>query len=97
MEEVFVILNEDRHCDTHVELWLDKNLAIERARQIAKDSCRTEDDYVEEEVPNWIFYAQYSCEGDFVRVTSEKIMDEEPIPAEIIVTEDCMYSFNNQP
>ena len=70
---VYVILLEDRHIDPVVEVWADKDAAIERARSMAQEACRFPDDYGEEQIADWIFYARYSCENDRVRVTEHEI------------------------
>lgn len=72
MNEVFVVILNDRHSDTEVEVWTDREVAIERARSIGKDiwkhySART-GDYVEETIKGWEFYCRYSSEGDSVCV-----------------------------
>ena len=71
---VFVVVIEDRHADVDVEIWNDKEAAINRGRELAKKYCRHEDDYEEEQISDWLFYARYSCEDDSCRVIERKIL-----------------------
>lgn len=67
---LFAIVIEDRHADVEVEVWADEQQAITRARQIARDYCRHPEDYEEQDIKGWSFYARYSCESDSVSVRS---------------------------
>lgn len=71
--DVFVVVIEDRRCDTIAEVWTDREAAIARAKAIAKDCCRHQDDYAEEAIGGWEFYARYSCESDSVRVVKARV------------------------
>jgi hypothetical protein len=64
---LFAVIVEDRHCDVQVEVWDDEAAAVDRAKAIAREYCRY-DDYAEEQIADWVFYARYSCEDDSVRV-----------------------------
>lgn len=65
---VYAILIEDRHADTDVEICSEKQVAIDRARSLAKEYSRRNEDYEEHAHESWIFNATYSCEGDNVTV-----------------------------
>lgn len=73
---VYVIIIEDRHSDVEVEVWSDRGLAIDRARELAKKYCRHEEDYEEQEIDGWEFMAVYSCESDCCRVIKSEVSDE---------------------
>lgn len=76
MSKIFyVIILEDRHTDTEVAILEDKEKSIEIARKIAKENCSFKEDYKEEEIEGWIFYANYSCEGDSIRVIERELND----------------------
>ena len=66
--KIYCVIIEDRHFEVEIEAWADKDAAITRARSLAKKYCRFEEDYEERQLANWVFYAAYSCESDFVRV-----------------------------
>lgn len=66
--KVYAAIVEDRHVDTEVALFTDKFLAIDHARNAAKDLDHSGDQFDEIEMPGWVYYATFSCEGDFVRV-----------------------------
>jgi hypothetical protein len=70
---VFVVVVEDRHADVDVEVWTDREAAINRGRELAKKYCRHPDDYEEEQIADWLFYARYSCEDDSIRVIERPI------------------------
>lgn len=69
----YIVIWEDRHRDVTVHPFSDKKIAISEARKAAKSVCIFPDDYEEEHIDGWLFYAQYSCEGDSVRVVETKI------------------------
>jgi hypothetical protein len=71
--DVFVVIIEDRHCDTSAEVWTDRDAAIARAKAIALEYCRHQDDYAEETIQGWEFYVRYSCESDCVRVVKTAV------------------------
>jgi len=70
---VFVVIIEDRHSDVDVEIWTEREAAIARARELAKEYCRHPEDYKEEQIADWLFYAKYSCEDDSCRVVERKV------------------------
>ena len=72
----YIVICQDRHGDTTVHPFTDKDKAISEARRIAKEYFRYPEDYREEQIDGWLFYAQYSCESDHVRVV-EVVMDKE--------------------
>ena len=65
---LFAVIVEDRHCDVQVEVWDDEAAAVDRAKAIAREYCRDDEDYAERRIAGWVFYARYSCEDDSVRV-----------------------------
>lgn len=77
--DIYLVIVEDRHCDTTVYPFSDKEKAIAYAKKLAKAYCRVpayyeEHDYGKDE--GWLFYADYSCEGDNVHVVTA-ILDKE--------------------
>jgi hypothetical protein len=81
MTDVYVVIIEDRHVDTDVEVYSSQALAILRAGQLAMLYMRhpVEADDIdwglnESMVRNgWMWYCRYSCEGDSVRVLHREI------------------------
>ena len=71
---VFVVVIEDRHADVDVEIWTDREAAINRGRELAKKYCSRQDDYEESQIADWLFYARYSCEDDSCRVIERPIL-----------------------
>jgi hypothetical protein len=65
--KVYVAIWEDRHCDVTAHVFSDATQAIKWARQQAKAYDR-HDDYHERKIADWLFYAEYSFEGDSLRV-----------------------------
>ena len=72
----YIVIWQDRHADTTAHPFLNKEEAISEARRIAKEFCQQPEDYKEEDIDGWLFYAQYSCESDHVRVV-ECVIDKE--------------------
>ena len=68
LKPVFVVLIEDRHADTDVELVEDENRAIYRARELAAKYARDLSDIEERLIDNFGFVIQYSCESDKITV-----------------------------
>lgn len=66
----FAVILEDRHFETQIEFWSNKETAVDQARAIAQRNCKFDEDYVEEEFRDIVFHVQYSCEGDSVYVKS---------------------------
>lgn len=78
--KVYVVVVDDRHADTTVEVFADKYVAIEYARDEAEKGVRR-DGQIEEPVLNdamvrehWVYYAIYGGEeGDSVWVVWKDI------------------------
>lgn len=71
--KVYAIIIDDRHSDTDVEVYADRERAIERARALAKEYCRREEDYQELQIADWVFHAEYSCESDSITVLEKEL------------------------
>lgn len=77
--EIYIVVVEDRHTDVEVHPFTDKEKAISKAKRVAKEYCRHEEDYKEHDYGKdvgWLFYAQYSCESDNVRVVTTTLDKE---------------------
>ena len=74
MTTVYAMLHHDRHTDPEIKVFHSKDAAVEYAREKAKDCCGYPEDYVEEQIADWVFYAKYSCEDDYVRVTEVELL-----------------------
>ena len=76
--QLWVVIHEDRHYDTEVEVWLDEAGAIESAQKIVQEHTRHPDGvevYLNEAMirGGWVFNATYSGEGDSVRVVKTEL------------------------
>jgi hypothetical protein len=69
---VFTVLLEDRHADAEVEVFMDREMAINRAKNLAKENDR-HGEYEEQQISDWVFHATYSCEGDSVTVRETEL------------------------
>lgn len=76
---VYVLVVEDRHADTGIELFTNYDAALEQAFREIPDNWQHEGDEDDPELGNqtltdgmeadgWLFYFRYSCEGDHVRI-----------------------------
>lgn len=74
--EIYIVIIEDRHAESTVHPFADKDKAVSEARRVAKKYCRHPEDYEEHDYMGWLFYATYSCESDSVRVLAAT-MDKE--------------------
>ncbi len=74
--KIYIVIIEDRHTDVTVHPFTTSETAISEAKRIAKEYCRYEEDYEEHDYgkdDGWLFYAQYSCESDHVRVVEVEL------------------------
>lgn len=74
--KVYLVITQDRHVDVDVEVYDNKDVAIKRGKELAKKYCRNTKDYEESKVADWLFYAIYSCEGDYVSVHEKDLLSE---------------------
>ncbi|MCP4540143.1 MAG: hypothetical protein GY832_23645 [Chloroflexi bacterium] len=70
---VYVIIINDRHLDVDVLLYSDREEAVDTARDLAKTACSAKEDYEELKTGGGIFFAKYSCEGDYIRVIERTV------------------------
>ncbi len=76
---IYIVVVNDRHVDTTVYPFFNKEKAIDAARKIAYEYCRYLESYQEHDFngeDGWVFYADYSTEGDHV-IVIEAEMDPE--------------------
>jgi len=77
--EIYIAIWKDRHRDTTAHPFTDADKAVEWAKAKAKDYARDPVDYEERDYgkdDGWIFYADYSCEGDCIYVTKTELDKE---------------------
>jgi len=48
--------------------------ALEFAKEFVKENARFPEDVKEERVAGWLYYCQYSCEGDSVHVEAGELL-----------------------
>jgi len=73
--KIYNILVQDRHCDPEIESHANKEMAIAKARDIAKKSCRSEENYEEHDFKGCLFYANYSFESGNVTVIETELIN----------------------
>jgi len=71
--KVYIVLINDRHTDIEVEAFSSDEKAIDYARKTAKEYCGSPEIYEESQISDWLFYARYSSEEDYVRVVEREI------------------------
>ena len=77
--ELYIVIVEDRYSDVEAMPYTSKEKAVEVAKSLAKKYCRHQDDYQEHDYgkdSGWLFYANYSCESDSVRVVTTTLDKE---------------------
>ena len=77
--KIYLVNTEDRHADTTVEPFYNADKAVAEAKRLAKEYCRWDEDYEESYIDGWLFYANYSCEGDCVRVVEAEMADKSSV------------------
>ena len=70
---VYVVMINDRHSDPGAEVFTYPGDAIVYAKRIAKEYGSHPDDYEEQDIQGWLFYARYSVEGDSVWVIEKAL------------------------
>lgn len=71
----YVVIHEDHHADTDLEVFLDASKAVEYAKATAREYDRfgeldeTMTDAMKQ--AGWLYYGRYSCDGDSVRVVKK--------------------------
>jgi len=83
---VYAVVVEDRHADIDVcSIHYDRGFAINKARTLAKEYCRHEEDYEERTFPGsgLIFAGTYSCESDNVGVYESELFSYSETPSDI--------------
>lgn len=72
--KIYNVIIEDRHSDVEVESYGNKIQAIARAKYLANKYCTHREDYKEHDyVKEWLFFVEYSCESDSVRVVETEL------------------------
>lgn len=74
--KIYIVIWEDRHCDVTAHPFIDKQKAIDWAKTNVKSVLRFPEDYKETDCSNikdWVFSAEYSDEGDFIRVVETEL------------------------
>jgi hypothetical protein len=79
IDSVYVVLLMDRHTGPQVEIFSDKDKAINHAKDIVRGYGYGEliDEELAKEMQKegWLYYNCYSCEGDYVVVMEQEIND----------------------
>ena len=78
--KIYIVVIDDRHCDTDVKPFSDKEKAIEYAKEQVQSNARQPEDIDEPELnasmvkEGWVYYATYSCESDSVTVIERELI-----------------------
>lgn len=76
---LFLVMIEDRHTDTDVEVFCEKDDAIRRARVLVEENARHPPAIEVVELNNamrnagWVWHCRYSNEGDYVTVLARQL------------------------
>ncbi len=70
---IYIIIIEDRHFDTKVEVWTDREQALHRARSVAEEMASQPGYPQESTVEGWLYNAHCSPEDDFVWVVKSEL------------------------
>ncbi len=78
---VYVVMIKDRHFDPEAHIFSTKDKALGYAKSYIKEQSRDEKDieYMNEDGLNetgWLFYAEYSCEGDAIWILPSTIDED---------------------
>lgn len=74
---IYVAIWADRHTDTDVYLFQEKQTAIDWARKNARDANRFVEDFEEHDLTSgmkadgWVYWVTYTCENDGIRVVEK--------------------------
>jgi hypothetical protein len=71
--KVFLLIVEDRHTDVDVKVFADGAAAMLAAKELV-DDYDYEPDEPDDAVPEWLFNATLSCEGDCLRVQAVDVI-----------------------
>jgi len=71
--KIYLVIIEDRHTDVDVIPFLDEKMAVDYAKAAALAYCHDPEDFEEEDIEGWLYYARYSSEGDCVRVIESEV------------------------
>jgi hypothetical protein len=66
--KIYIVLCSDRHSDDVIMAFKKPESAIEFAKRFIELNKWEDAEVEEEEIIEWLYYATYSPDGDFVRV-----------------------------
>ena len=74
--KLYVVILEDRHVDVQVEVFSDKEKAVARCWELARQDNRypEEIEEIEVDMEGWVLCLRYSCEGDSCRVFETELI-----------------------
>lgn len=74
--KVYLLIIEDRHIDVEVEVYLNKEKAINKAKMTAAIAVEYSHGEIEEQqIEGWLYFARYSVEGDCIRVEEKRVIE----------------------
>ncbi len=71
--KIYNVLWQDRHSDTTATPFLDLGEAKKYAYNMAAETCRSKDDLKVRAINEWLYYIEYSCEGDCLWITEHEV------------------------
>jgi len=72
--QIYIAYCNDRHIDPVIRVFKSFKSALEFAKEFVKENARFPEDVKEERVAGWLYYCQYSCEGDSVHVEAGELL-----------------------
>ena len=79
IKPVYLVIINDRHDDIEIKPFICERTAIKKAKELAKERTKRPEDYKEMSCyysKKWLFFAEYSCEFDFVGVKKSELNEE---------------------
>lgn len=71
--KIYNVIQNGRHTDPKATPFMFKDSAIDFARRTAANCCVDIEDVQEQKIEGWLFYIQYSIEGDCLYITEHDI------------------------
>ncbi len=78
MNNEYLLVIKDRHCDVEIKPFLNYDKAVSKANELAKEYCTRKEDLEESyytEGSSILYCCLYSCEGDSVSVIVAEFED----------------------
>lgn len=72
--KVWIVTHNDRHADPELYVYSVREKAIAFAKSRAREFDRFGDLDESNTCADWLYYATYSCEGDYLKVEEKEVL-----------------------